>query len=288
MAVVIPAYNHARYVAEAVASAADQGECVTEIVVVDDGSKDDTAAVVESIVEPRLRLIRQPNRGPSPARNNGWRSTRAEWLFFLDADDTLAPGALDDLLSAVAADGTLRIPYGYQNVYSKDFSGEPRFSAHLSRRTGSILGEVAAGYPGTIWVSVVPRKWVAEIGGFNEGDGIWRGEDFDYALQLALRYPFRWVDRPVVRTRMHESNRHRDFGPEASLDYIRSIRRAFRGRGSPRELWMRQRGLAYYYLEYACALREAGNAAASRRAFRDAWLAFPFRLGNLRAWLTGK
>ena len=288
MAVVIPAYNHALYVAEAVASAVAQGDCVSEIVVVDDGSTDGTAAAVERIGEPRLRLIRQPNRGPSPARNNGWRSTKAEWLFFLDADDTLAPGALQDLLAAVAADGTLRIPYGYQNVYAKNFEGEPRFSAHLSRRTGSVLKEVSGGYPGTIWVSVVPRKWVEAIGGFNESDGIWRGEDFDYALNLALRYPFRWVDRPVVRTRMHDSNRHRDFGPEASLDYIRSIRRAFRGRWSPHKRWMRQRGLAYYHLEHACALRDAGDLKAARRAFRDAWLAFPFRLGNLRAWIMGR
>ncbi len=285
---MIPAYNHARFVVDAVSSAAAQGDCVSEIVVVDDGSKDDTAAVVEGIAEPRLRLIRQQNRGPSPARNLGWRSTKAEWIFFLDADDSISPGALPALLSAANGVGHPVIPYGFQEIYAGNFDAPPRFTAHLSRRNGSLLQEIAGGYPGTIWVAMVPRIWVEAIDGFNESDGIWRGEDFDFALRLALRYPFHWVDRPVIRTRMHDTNRHRDFGPRASLDYVRSIKRGFQGRWSPRDRWARQRGLAYYFMEYGYQLREAGDATAARGAFRKAWLSFPPRLGNLRHWLTGR
>jgi glycosyltransferase involved in cell wall biosynthesis len=287
VAVVIPAYNHARYVAEAIASAASQGECVSEIVVVDDGSTDDTAKVVESINEPRLRLMRQPNQGPSPARNRGWRSTRAEWLFFLDADDAISPGALPALLAAAASHGKRVIPYGYQEIYAQTFSGPPHFQAFLSKRTGSVLPEVASGYPGTIWVALVPRVWVEEIGGFDEQDGKWRGEDFDFALRLAIRFAFLWVNRPVIRTRMHDSNRHRDFGASASLDYIRSIRRAFRGRWNPRERWLRQKGLAYYHMERAFHLHDSGQRREASAAFRQAWISFPPRLGNLRRWISG-
>lgn len=288
VAVVIPAYNHAAYVAEAVASAAAQGDCVSEIVVVDDGSRDNTAEVVAGIREPRLRLLRQPNRGPSPARNHGWRTTTAEWIFFLDADDAISPGALPALLDAAAQAGRRVIPYGHQEVYGKTLSGTPQFTAHLSHRNGSVLPDVAGGYPGTIWVALVPRVWVEEINGFEEGDGIWRGEDFDFALRLAIRYPFLRVDRPVVRTRMHETNRHRDFGARASLDYVRSLRRAFRGRWSPTERLHRQRGISYYFMEYAYRLRDDGDTKGARSAFLKAWLAFPPRLGLLRHAFAGR
>lgn len=286
VSVVIPAYNHAPYVQEAIESALGQGECVLEVVVVDDGSRDGTGEVARAMCgrDSRVRVLSQPNSGPSPARNRGWRSTRGEWIYFLDADDAVCEGALADLLAAVARHGRRAIPYGVQEVYAKVLTGEPRMRASMACHSGSLVKEIAGGYPGTIWTSMVPREWVEAIGGFNESDGIWRGEDFDYALELALRYPFLWVDRPVVRTRMHETNRHRAFGSGASLGHLRSLRRAFRGHWNPVLLWYRQRGLSYYYMEHAHLLREEGRLAEARVAFRRAWLAAPNRMGNLREW----
>lgn len=286
VAVVIPAYNHARFVAEAVASAAAQGECVAEIVVVDDGSSDATAAVVRGLAEPRLRLITQPNGGPSAARNAGWRSTRSRWVFFLDADDTLAPGALPALLAAVGNGQEPAIPYGFQEVYADDFNRAPHFTADLARRSGSLLAPIAGEYAATIFLGLFPRAWVEEIGGFDEN--VQHGEDFDFALRLALRHPFHFVERPVYRARMHGANRHRSFSAEACLDYLRTVERAFRGRWRPQELWVRQAGLAYRWMQYGCHLRDAGDLGAARRAFRRAWFTFPPRLGNLRAWLAGR
>ncbi len=158
VAVVIPAYNHVRYVAEAVASAA-------EIVVVDDGSSRATAEGVRGIAEPRLRLITQTNRGPSAARNRGWRSTSSPWIFFLDADDTLAPDALPALLSAVVPGGAPEIPYGFQEVYADDFGGAPHFTADLACVSGDLLAAVASGYGATIFVGLFPRTAIEAIGG---------------------------------------------------------------------------------------------------------------------------
>ena len=286
IAVIIPAHNHARFVAEAIASAAAQGDCVAEIVVVDDGSADGTAEVVRGLAEPRLRLVTQANQGPSAARNAGWRATRSPWIFFLDADDTVAPGALPALLAAPGTGQTSVIPYGFQEVYADDFTGGPHFTADLSRRSGSLLAEIASGYAATIFVGLFPRRCLENITGFDES--VRYGEDFDFALRLALRYGFRWVDHPVYRARMHGANRHRAFSPEACLDYARTVERVFRGRWGPRERWVRQAGIAYRWMQYGCHLRDAGETAAARRAFRRAWFTFPPRLGNLRAWLTGR
>jgi GT2 family glycosyltransferase len=155
----------------------------------------------------------------------------------------------------------------------------------MARHSGSILKEVAGGYPGTVWTSMVPREWVEAVGGFNESDGIWRGEDFDYALKLAYHYPFHYVDRPVVKTRMHDSNRHRNFPSREG--FLRSIRRTFNGCWSPRRRWYALRGMASFHLEYASELISQGRKPEAQREFFKAWIYAPNRVGNLRRALLG-
>lgn len=98
ISVVIPLYNKAAYVERAIRSALAQGEAVFEVVVVDDGSTDNSAAIVEAMQEPRVRLIRQSNRGVSVARNRGIEEARGEYICFLDADDVYLSGFLDQIL----------------------------------------------------------------------------------------------------------------------------------------------------------------------------------------------
>ena len=93
VAVIIPTFNHARFLAEAIKSVLAQTRPADEIIVVDDGSTDDPAAVVAKF--PTVRLIRQDNRGLSAARNTGLRNCKASHIVFLDADDRLLPTALE-------------------------------------------------------------------------------------------------------------------------------------------------------------------------------------------------
>jgi glycosyltransferase involved in cell wall biosynthesis len=91
VSVVIPCYNQGRFLAEAVASAAAEGKLVSEIVVVDDGSTDETPAVAAR--NGSVRYLRQERKGLSEARNSGWRASSGDYIVFLDADDRLLPGA---------------------------------------------------------------------------------------------------------------------------------------------------------------------------------------------------
>ncbi len=287
ISVVIPAYNHGRYIREAISSALSQGPCVLEVIVVDDGSRDDTADVARSVAatDSRVRVLSKTNSGPSPTRNLGWRSAKGRWIYFLDADDALAENALPDLLEAASAHAGLVIPYGFQEIYSQVLTGTPAATASMARKSGSLLKEIAGCYPGTIWTSLVPRECVEAIGGFTESDGVWRGEDFDYALKLAFRYPFLWVDRPVVKTRMHGSNRHRDFPSREG--FLRSIRRTFKGCWNPRLRWYALRGMSHFHMEYAHELAAQGKRAEARRSFLNAWICLPTRLNNLRKAILG-
>ena len=97
ISVVIPLYNKAAYVERAIRSALAQGEAVLEIIVVDDGSRDGSAEVVERMGEPKVRLIRQANGGVSAARNRGIEEARGKFICFLDADDIYLDGFLNEI-----------------------------------------------------------------------------------------------------------------------------------------------------------------------------------------------
>jgi len=99
--VAIVTFNHARYLPDALESALAQTLPGVEVVVVDDGSTDDTPAVLAKYAG-RVRVVRQPNRGPSAARNAGVAASRGEYVAFLDADDVLAPTKLAEQTAVLA------------------------------------------------------------------------------------------------------------------------------------------------------------------------------------------
>ena len=127
VAVVIPCYNHGRYLAETVESVLAQTFEDLEVVVVDDGSTDDSAALAQALCGQhpgRVRLLRQPNAGhPAVARNNGIRATRGEYVLCLDADDKLPPDWLGACVAALDARPDAGVAYTDQ----EDFGASERY-----------------------------------------------------------------------------------------------------------------------------------------------------------------
>ncbi len=107
IAVIIPTYNRAQMLARALRSVLAQTESDWECVIIDDGSTDDTSAVVESFAEPRFRLLAQANQGPAAARNKGIRAAQARLITFLDSDDQMLPEKLALHRAAFHADDQL-------------------------------------------------------------------------------------------------------------------------------------------------------------------------------------
>lgn len=101
ISVVIPLYNKADSIARTIASVRAQSVLDWELVVVDDGSRDEGATIVRAIDDPRIRLVMQENAGVSAARNRGAQEACSEWVSFLDADDYWDPDHLDNLLGLI-------------------------------------------------------------------------------------------------------------------------------------------------------------------------------------------
>ena len=118
ISVIIPLYNKESIVGRTLQSVLSQSFEDFEVIVVDDGSKDSSVTVVESIHDERIHLIRQENGGPSKARNTGTRAARGEWVVYLDADDEFLPDALAIFHNAIEKNGNFNFfafPYFNDN-----------------------------------------------------------------------------------------------------------------------------------------------------------------------------
>jgi glycosyltransferase involved in cell wall biosynthesis len=95
VSIIVPAYNAAAFIGETIESVLGQSYSDWELTVIDDGSTDQTAAIVAAVKDKRVRVVRQANSGVARARNNGLLAAQGEYLVFLDADDLMTPGFLE-------------------------------------------------------------------------------------------------------------------------------------------------------------------------------------------------
>src|SRR5436305_4940478 len=119
VSVIIPAYNYARYIAEAIDGALAQTHAPLEVIVVDDESTDDTPRVLAGYGD-RIRTIRQPNGGAAAARNTGMAAARGEYVAFLDADDVWLPRKLELQLQRFEADPDLGLVHCAMEVIDRE------------------------------------------------------------------------------------------------------------------------------------------------------------------------
>lgn len=288
VSVVIPTYNRAQYLPEAIASVVSQGPAIGEIIVVDDGSTDDTEAVLRKLEEPRLRVLRQSNRGPAAARNHGWRASRGPWVAFLDSDDTFAPGAIEALLTA-ARSRPDTIPTGRATLHVFEFDRKPYSELAMTRRDGWIARDFCRLPLATIFASLFPRRALMEVDGFSEDPALHLAEDFDLGLRLTLRHPFTYVDAVCYRIRMHRENRHAA-GQVAVFNAVaHSLERRLRGHSGYWALRRQFRGTLENIV--GSAHEQSGDRPAARRCYARSLWSWPLKWqsvrGLARTWRAG-
>jgi glycosyltransferase involved in cell wall biosynthesis len=187
VSIIIPAYNVAGYIGEALDSVLAQSLGDFEAIIVDDGSPDRAAlkSVLASYSDPRFRYIQKANGGPSSARNAGIAAARGEWVAFLDGDDAWLPNYLGSQLALLGreSDAAAAFPDGF--IFGDTPFNGRRLSAIGKHELGPVtLTEVLAGRSNLNYCCTVKRAAIERIGGFDES--LKGTEDHDFYLRLLL------------------------------------------------------------------------------------------------------
>jgi glycosyltransferase involved in cell wall biosynthesis len=203
VSVVIPCFNGERWLAEAIDSALSQTCPVSEIIVVDDGSTDGSAAVAASFGS-RVQLHSRPNGGVGAARNSGIARATGQWIKFLDADDRLKPDCIEAQLGAIAPFHGERI-----SVFGKlalvNEAGNPLGTRNVNTPEGPVgLDWLIAN---NVMASCVlfPLADVRAVGGFDES--LPSSEDYDLIVRLAIAgVRFSYSDVIAYEYRQHRTS----------------------------------------------------------------------------------
>ena len=212
VSIIIPCYKQAHFLGDAIECALSQTYGHVEVVVVDDGSPDDPAAVVARY--PQVRFVQQANRGRSAARNAGLRASHGEYIVFLDSDDLLLPHALETGMQAFAGRPAYAFVHGTVDRRSLDGTllksptpivGETDYYLELLKRN-CIRG---------IHSAVIRRTALEAVGGFDERRP--QANDWDLFLRLARQFPVYGHGRLVGTYRRHDRNVNSKANADAML-----------------------------------------------------------------------
>jgi len=205
VSVIIPTYNRASAVCEAIGSVLDQTYGDLEVLVVDDGSTDGTAGIVAETFgpDPRVKVLSRPNGGPAAARNHGIRQARGELIAFLDSDDLWEPDKLE--LQVAQLDAEPDVALSFTDRISQDApGGRTRFrETGFDGRTG-IASLVAGNIPISTPCVVVRRAVLESVGLFDETFTC--AEDWDLWLRVLSRHRVAAIDRPLTLIRRRDDS----------------------------------------------------------------------------------
>lgn len=192
VSVIVPAYNCAQFLPEALDSILSQHYPNLEIIVVDDGSSDGSAENAEAYGSP-VTVIRQKNQGPAAARNRGVRESHGEYLAFLDGDDVWLPGKLLAQMEYFASHKDVGIVYGNFKRWGMNEAGDyPPKEAFITpqpnggidnNEPGWIYHKLLLGNIVHIISAVIPRSLFDTLGGIDESLRV--GEDYDFWLRAS-------------------------------------------------------------------------------------------------------
>lgn len=244
VSVVIPCYNQAHYLGEAIASALGQAYRPLEVVVVDDGATDSTFEVATAYIE--VRCVRQANQGLAAARNAGLRAARGEYVVFLDADDRLLPGALE--VGAAALDGHPGAAFAVGRHLRIASDGSP-LPVSLRERVErdhyvSLVRRCWIAMPATVMYRRAPLE---AVGAFDAR--LRCAEDYDLYLRLACRFPIVDHYAEVAEYRQHAGTISRNAARmlAATLDVLEPHRPGPDATAGHRLAWRERANAVWYY-----------------------------------------
>lgn len=274
VSVVIPAYNYARYLPEAVDSVLAQTYANFEVIVVDDGSTDDTRAVVERYTDPRVRYVWQQNQGLSAARNTGISEATRELVAFLDADDLWKPEHLAEAVAEFARRGADFALVAATSVRMDEARRElpTRIATQAASReltAGDILLKTRF-MPSS---AVVRRVAFAHCGDFDRQ--LRSSEDRDMWIRLGARYRLAHLSARTVLVRKHGNNmsKHADRMQRAMRTVLERAQEQEIVPASHTAFW--RRVWAIFHFQCAWMLYDEGRRGEAVRAMFHSLQSWP-------------
>jgi glycosyltransferase involved in cell wall biosynthesis len=196
VAAIIPLYNNRDTVIEAIQSVSAQTRAVDEIIVVDDGSTDGSAELVEQVFGNRVRVIRRENRGPAAARNTAIHNCGADLIAFLDADDRWLPTRVEKQAGLMESQPKCMFSFSAHLQWSERENETRVLNAEIDRNT-FLRKEFFRGQCFIATDSIMIRRHTFdECGLFDESLQV--GEDGDLWLRIMARFGFDYIAEPLV------------------------------------------------------------------------------------------
>jgi glycosyltransferase involved in cell wall biosynthesis len=210
VSIIIPCYNHAHFVADAIDSAVKQSWPHCEVIVVDDGSTDGSGAVARRFHG--VRVLRQDNKGLAAARNAGFRASSGDLIIFLDADDRLWPDAARTAVRVATANPGAAMVFGRCRVVNA--AGAPDRTHLVTMREHHYEALLRDNCIWTPAMVAFRRNVLEEVGEFDESNS--PAADYDLYLRISRAFPVLAHDATVVDYRQHAGNMSSD--PVLMLD----------------------------------------------------------------------
>ena len=289
VSVIIPNYNYAQYLGQAIDSVLAQTYQHFEIVAVDDGSSDESEAVVRNY-GCRVKWLQQQRQGVSAARNRGVRESHGDLVAFLDADDVWLPTKLEKQVQCLIA----RPEFGLVHCGVEEISESgDRLGARLDGLEGWVANEMLLFKRASVIAAgstAMARRDIFEVvGGFDTR--LSTGADWDFCYQVASRQQVGFVPDALVKYRLHTSNMHSNIHA-MEHDMLIAYDKAFKSNSDDLRRLQRQ---CYGNLHMVLAgsfFRAGLRADFIRNALKSLWLTpenltrlmeFPFRRLRMRA-----
>lgn len=199
--IIIPTYNRSHLIMPTIESVFNQNDQDFEIIIVDDGSTDDTESVLSKIEDPRFNYIKIVNSERGAARNRGAELAKGEYLNFVDSDDMLLSHHLTTARKAI--DRLNNPAIIHMNYELRDRNGKILRTGKRYKKHETANGEIIRGNPFFSCIGVFIRKDVAEEFPFNEDRKLAMSEDYELWFRIASRYPLNMVNEITCHIIQH-------------------------------------------------------------------------------------
>lgn len=281
VSVVIATYNRAKYLGATLDSVLGQRFQDLEVIVVDDGSTDETRGLVESYGS-RVRYFFQVNGGPSAARNLGVQNARGRWIAIQDSDDISLPNHLETLHRYVSAHPDCALVFANGSYLDgPEHQRETIIPTEKSRRLaqqGATLDDIFKKSIVRLQASLIAKSAYDAVGGHDESLRICM--DLDLAFRLFVNYPVKYLDEVVFRYRIHDGNigRNEELRLTENIRVIEKLMRDCPSAGDQLGRDRVARRLAYRYYRLAKGRWRRKQTDVAREALQQAIGLRPFAL----------